>query len=123
MWKRNEHPLYLSPSGVQAFEMVMCALEEEKNRAKEEMEKNEEWCIVCALLAKQRSEQLPVGSQKSLPDQAPYMRETASDVSEGVSRDEETLQPTVYLNKLPEKFPEGARIFVVDPMLATGVLF
>ncbi|XP_010692326.2 uracil phosphoribosyltransferase [Beta vulgaris subsp. vulgaris] len=38
----------------------------------------------------------------------------------GVSRDEETLQPTVYLNKLPEKFPEGARIFVVDPMLATG---
>ncbi|XP_021717602.1 uracil phosphoribosyltransferase-like [Chenopodium quinoa] len=38
----------------------------------------------------------------------------------GVSRDEETLQPTVYLNKLPEKFPEGARILVVDPMLATG---
>ncbi|KMT19535.1 hypothetical protein BVRB_1g011580 isoform A [Beta vulgaris subsp. vulgaris] len=51
------------------------------------------------------------------------MCETALDVSEGVSRDEETLQPTVYLNKLPEKFPEGARIFVVDPMLATGVLF
>ncbi|KAJ8747137.1 hypothetical protein K2173_001694 [Erythroxylum novogranatense] len=38
----------------------------------------------------------------------------------GVSRDEETLQPTVYLNKLPDKFPEGSRIFVVDPMLATG---
>lgn len=38
----------------------------------------------------------------------------------GVSRDEETLLPTVYLNKLPEKFPEGARVFVVDPMLATG---
>ncbi|KVI12158.1 uracil phosphoribosyltransferase [Cynara cardunculus var. scolymus] len=38
----------------------------------------------------------------------------------GVSRDEETLQPTVYLNKLPEKFPEGTRVLVVDPMLATG---
>ncbi|XP_031254000.1 uracil phosphoribosyltransferase-like [Pistacia vera] len=38
----------------------------------------------------------------------------------GISRDEETLQPTIYLNKLPEKFPEGSRVFVVDPMLATG---
>ncbi|KAL8208503.1 hypothetical protein R6Q57_007915 [Mikania cordata] len=38
----------------------------------------------------------------------------------GVSRNEETLQPTVYLNKLPEKFSEGTRVFVVDPMLATG---
>ncbi|KAM7464028.1 hypothetical protein LguiA_032149 [Lonicera macranthoides] len=38
----------------------------------------------------------------------------------GVSRNEETLQPTVYLNKLPDKFPEGSRVFVVDPMLATG---
>ncbi|KAJ4850735.1 hypothetical protein Tsubulata_035939 [Turnera subulata] len=38
----------------------------------------------------------------------------------GISRDEETLQPTVYLNKLPDKFPEGSRVFVVDPMLATG---
>ncbi|KAK9749304.1 hypothetical protein RND81_02G116500 [Saponaria officinalis] len=39
----------------------------------------------------------------------------------GLSRDEETLQPTVYLNKLPDKFPEGARILVVDPMLATDI--
>ncbi|KAM3217200.1 uracil phosphoribosyltransferase [Capsicum annuum] len=38
----------------------------------------------------------------------------------GVSRNEDTLQPTVYLNKLPDKFPEGSRVFVVDPMLATG---
>ncbi|XP_044473603.1 uracil phosphoribosyltransferase-like [Mangifera indica] len=38
----------------------------------------------------------------------------------GISRDEETLQPTIYLNKLPEKFPDGSRVFVVDPMLATG---
>ncbi|CAN4116020.1 unnamed protein product [Withania somnifera] len=38
----------------------------------------------------------------------------------GVSRNEETLQPSVYLNKLPDKFPEGSRVIVVDPMLATG---
>ncbi|KAF5811982.1 putative uracil phosphoribosyltransferase [Helianthus annuus] len=38
----------------------------------------------------------------------------------GVSRDEETLQPTVYLNKLPENFSKGTRVFIVDPMLATG---
>ncbi|XP_030531908.1 uracil phosphoribosyltransferase isoform X2 [Rhodamnia argentea] len=38
----------------------------------------------------------------------------------GISRDEETLQPTVYLNKLPDKLPDGARVFVIDPMLATG---
>ncbi|KAL9398751.1 hypothetical protein Peur_007712 [Populus x canadensis] len=38
----------------------------------------------------------------------------------GISRDEETLQPTIYLNKLPDTFPEGSRVLVVDPMLATG---
>lgn len=38
----------------------------------------------------------------------------------GVSRNEETLEPTVYLNKLPDKFSAGTRVFVVDPMLATG---
>ncbi|XP_024517710.1 uracil phosphoribosyltransferase isoform X1 [Selaginella moellendorffii] len=38
----------------------------------------------------------------------------------GFVRDEETLQPTLYLNKLPEKLPENARVLVADPMLATG---
>ncbi|XP_004506634.1 uracil phosphoribosyltransferase [Cicer arietinum] len=38
----------------------------------------------------------------------------------GISRNEETLQPTIYLNKLPDKFAEGSKVFVVDPMLATG---
>ncbi|KAF3664403.1 Uracil phosphoribosyltransferase [Capsicum annuum] len=42
------------------------------------------------------------------------------DVSSRGSRNEETLQPTVYLSKLPDKFPEGSHVFVVDPMLATG---
>jgi uracil phosphoribosyltransferase len=39
---------------------------------------------------------------------------------EGVSRNEETLQPTVYLNKLPDAFAPDARVLVTDPMLATG---
>ncbi len=38
----------------------------------------------------------------------------------GIVRNEETLQPTCYLNKLPEKFPENSRILILDPMLATG---
>ncbi|XP_062003422.1 uracil phosphoribosyltransferase [Rosa rugosa] len=38
----------------------------------------------------------------------------------GMARDEETLLPTIYLNKLPAKFPEGSRVFLFDPMLATG---
>lgn len=41
-------------------------------------------------------------------------------VDPGVSRNEETLQPTVYLNKLPASFPPGSRILVTDPMIATG---
>ncbi|KAM0851671.1 hypothetical protein ACQ4PT_052275 [Festuca glaucescens] len=38
----------------------------------------------------------------------------------GLRRDEETLQPSIYLNNLPNKIPEGTRVLVVDPMLATG---
>uniref|UniRef100_A0ACD5TPF8 Uncharacterized protein n=1 Tax=Avena sativa TaxID=4498 RepID=A0ACD5TPF8_AVESA len=38
----------------------------------------------------------------------------------GMARDETTLQPSVYLNKLPERFPKGCHILLVDPMLATG---
>ena len=37
----------------------------------------------------------------------------------GMYRDEETLQPVEYLVKLPEDIDQR-RIFVVDPMLATG---
>ncbi|CAF2111592.1 unnamed protein product [Brassica napus] len=40
----------------------------------------------------------------------------------GISRDEETLLPSVYLNKLPDEFPENSRVFLVDPMLATANL-
>jgi len=38
----------------------------------------------------------------------------------GLVRDEQTLQPLCYLNKLPEKFDSQTRVLVVDPMLATG---
>lgn len=38
----------------------------------------------------------------------------------GVVRDEETLEPSFYLNKLPEKLDPQTRVLICDPMLATG---
>jgi uracil phosphoribosyltransferase len=38
----------------------------------------------------------------------------------GLVRDEETLQPSCYLNKLPEKLDPQTRVLITDPMLATG---
>eukprot|EP00240_Pyramimonas_obovata_P016002 CAMPEP_0118935196 /NCGR_PEP_ID=MMETSP1169-20130426/15133_1 /TAXON_ID=36882 /ORGANISM="Pyramimonas obovata, Strain CCMP722" /LENGTH=273 /DNA_ID=CAMNT_0006878193 /DNA_START=145 /DNA_END=966 /DNA_ORIENTATION=- len=38
----------------------------------------------------------------------------------GYVRDEESLEASLYLNKLPEKFEDDAMIVVSDPMLATG---
>lgn len=37
----------------------------------------------------------------------------------GMSRDEETLEPTVYLSKLPRAIASGP-VVLIDPMLATG---
>jgi len=37
----------------------------------------------------------------------------------GMVRDEETLQPTVYAERLPEDL-RGRQTFILDPMLATG---
>lgn len=37
----------------------------------------------------------------------------------GMARDEETLQPTTYAERLPESLA-GRQCFVLDPMLATG---
>ena len=37
----------------------------------------------------------------------------------GLYRDEETLQPVQYYNKLPSE-PTVSMVFVLDPMLATG---
>ena len=38
----------------------------------------------------------------------------------GLVRNEETLLPSCYLNKLPEKFDPETRIIIAEPMLATG---
>jgi uracil phosphoribosyltransferase len=37
----------------------------------------------------------------------------------GLIRDEETLQPSTYANRLPEDL-SGRQVYVLDPMLATG---
>jgi uracil phosphoribosyltransferase len=38
----------------------------------------------------------------------------------GMVRDEETLQVSCYLNKLPEQFAPEVRVLICEPMLATG---
>jgi|TARA_B110000003_G_scaffold274484_1_gene314569 uracil phosphoribosyltransferase len=38
----------------------------------------------------------------------------------GYVRDEKTLEPKMYLNKLPASFAEDAQVLISDPMLATG---
>ncbi|KAG6427620.1 hypothetical protein SASPL_111866 [Salvia splendens] len=72
-------------------------------------EASREWLIVPILRA-----------GLALVEHAPSVLPVANTYHLGISRNEETLQPSVYLNKLPDKFPEGSRVFVVDPMLATG---
>lgn len=44
----------------------------------------------------------------------------ASTYHYGLARDEETLEPHCYLNKLPETFDPNTRIIISEPMLATG---
>lgn len=38
----------------------------------------------------------------------------------GMVRDEETLEVSCYLNKLPPQFPPEVRVTICEPMLATG---
>lgn len=38
----------------------------------------------------------------------------------GLVRNEETLEASCYLNKLPDRFDPETRILILDPMLATG---
>ncbi len=38
----------------------------------------------------------------------------------GIVRNEETLQPSCYLNKLPPEFAPDTRVLISEPMLATG---
>jgi len=38
----------------------------------------------------------------------------------GFVRNEDTLEPSCYLNKLPDQLPPGTRVMISEPMLATG---
>ncbi|MGF1499059.1 MAG: uracil phosphoribosyltransferase [Elainellaceae cyanobacterium] len=38
----------------------------------------------------------------------------------GLVRDEETLEASCYLNKLPDQFPPQTHVLISEPMLATG---
>lgn len=55
---------------------------------------------------------LAEGAQTILP--------LASTYHLGLVRNEETLQPSCYLNKLPAHFTPDTHILILDPMLATG---
>ncbi|MEB3294911.1 MAG: uracil phosphoribosyltransferase, partial [Synechococcales bacterium] len=56
----------------------------------------------------------------SLLDGAQPLLPLASIYHMGVARDEVTLEPKCYLNKLPEQLNPQTRVLVTDPMLATG---
>jgi uracil phosphoribosyltransferase len=56
----------------------------------------------------------------TLMDGAQTVLPRASVYHLGLVRNEETLEPSCYLNKLPETFAPQTRILVCDPMLATG---
>ena len=52
------------------------------------------------------------GAQGILPTAAIYHL--------GLARNESTLEPECYLNKLPDRFEPTARVAILEPMLATG---
>ncbi|KAJ6830836.1 putative uracil phosphoribosyltransferase [Iris pallida] len=56
----------------------------------------------------------------ALAEHAPSVLPAIKTYHLGMRRDETTLQPSTYLNNMPDMFPEGSRVLLVDPMLATG---
>lgn len=56
----------------------------------------------------------------ALLDGAQSLLPLASVYHLGLARDEATLEPNCYLNKLPEKFAPQTRVVILEPMLATG---
>ncbi|MEO1211259.1 MAG: uracil phosphoribosyltransferase [Cyanobacteria bacterium J06638_20] len=56
----------------------------------------------------------------SLLDGAQTLLPLASIYHIGLARDEETLEPTCYLNRFPDSFQPNTRILIPEPMLATG---
>lgn len=56
----------------------------------------------------------------ALLDGAQALVPLASVYHVGIARNEETLDPHWYLNKLPDQFDPNTRVLVPEPMLATG---
>ena len=56
----------------------------------------------------------------SLWEGAQTLLPLASTYHLGLVRNEETLQPSCYLNKLPAQFAPNTHILILEPMLATG---
>lgn len=56
----------------------------------------------------------------ALLDGAQTLLPLASIYHLGLSRNEETLEPSCYLNNLPEQFAPETRVVILEPMLATG---
>ena len=56
----------------------------------------------------------------ALLDGAQALLPLASVYHIGFVRNEETLEPSCYLNKLPDSFDPRTRILITEPMLATG---
>jgi uracil phosphoribosyltransferase len=56
----------------------------------------------------------------ALLDGAQSLLPLASIYHLGLVRDESTLQPQCYLNKLPDQINPQTRVLITDPMLATG---
>ncbi|MGK7938346.1 MAG: uracil phosphoribosyltransferase [Xenococcaceae cyanobacterium] len=56
----------------------------------------------------------------ALLDGAQTILPIASTYHLGLVRNEETLEVSCYLNKLPEKFHPEIRVLILEPMLATG---
>ncbi|MFN4279509.1 uracil phosphoribosyltransferase [Thermosynechococcus sp.] len=56
----------------------------------------------------------------ALLDGAQGVLPTAKTYHLGIVRDEATLEPSCYLNKLPPQFDPHTRVLISEPMLATG---
>ena len=56
----------------------------------------------------------------ALLDGAQTLLPLASVYHLGMVRDEVSLQPSCYFNRLPERFASGTQVVILDPMLATG---
>jgi uracil phosphoribosyltransferase len=56
----------------------------------------------------------------SLLDGAQSLLPLSSIYHIGLVRNEDTLEPTCYLNRLPKQFHPETRVLITEPMLATG---